>query len=157
MKIYLAAAFDHADDINIVRAALEEQGHVVTSSWLDEPPLGYNDEAYRRWERRARANEDIMDVRRSDAVAFFTFWPSTTGGRHWESGVALERSMTSGVRLIRVGPEENIFSLLSTIEGYETVPEFLDAMGEVAPRSRFVVRPALEYDFSALEHEFSEA
>lgn len=130
MKIYLAGAFDHAEDIRLVKMALEAMGHTVTSSWLDEPPLGYNDAAYDRWSRRARANEDIADVRRSDVVAFFTQWPSTTGGRHWECGVALERSNNGLCRLIRIGPDENIFSLLNSIEGYATVMDFLAAMGD---------------------------
>ena len=123
MKIYLSGAFDHRDDIRSIASALEAQGHVTTSHWVDEPPLVFDDTEFSLWERRARANDDVADVRRADVVVVIALWPSTTGGRYWEEGFAFGL----GKRIIRVGPPENMFSLLADIEHFDTVDAFLQS------------------------------
>lgn len=125
MRIFLAGAFNHRDEIKVVRAALEDQGHTVTSSWLDEPPLP---DVGTDWFRRATAITDLYDLEHSDAMALFTFWPSLSGGWHTELGVALNR----GIPVYRVGPEASFYSQLAA-ESYDTIDEFVAALADRTP------------------------
>lgn len=148
MRVFLAGAFNHQDDIKIVRAALEEQGHVVTSTWLDEPPIP---DVGKEWFHRGIAVVDRYDVERADTVAVFTFWPSLGGGYHTETGMALAWKK----RLIIVGPP-TFYGRLAD-ETYETAQEFIDAMGDEAPTTQQVVSawpiPAADYWQQFFEQE----
>jgi hypothetical protein len=127
LKIYVSGAFDHREELSGLAGGLIARGHEVTSNWLDEPPLVFNDTEYQTWERRARANEDMEDVRRADAIVFVTLWPSTTGGRHWEAGAAYAWGKT----MYRIGPIDNCFGHLSCITGFDSVNEFLQYLDGV--------------------------
>ncbi len=131
MKIYLSGAFDHADDIRVIEQTLTAAGHEVTSNWLHEPPILHSDPMHEKWEKRARANDDIADMYRSDAIAVFTQWPSTSGGRDVEKGIAItyQRFVRQDFRIMVVGPQSNVFDTLASVELYETIEEFLGAMG----------------------------
>ena len=132
MRIYVSGAFDHREELAVLAAGLEARGHQVTSSWLYEPPLVFDDTEFSVWERRARANDDMEDIRRADAIVFVTLWPSTSGGRHWEAGAAYAWDK----RMFRVGPIDNCFGHLSRIEHFDSFTEFLDFMSGTAPSDR---------------------
>ena len=72
-------------------------------------------------EGRAFAEDDVEDLRRSDVLLSFSEAPrsgKSRGGRHVEFGMALAFSMTRWppMRLIVVGPRENIFHCLPQVE-----------------------------------------
>ena len=124
MKVYLSGAFDHRDEVAGLSEFMGRAGITVTSNWLHEPPLAYDATEFDMWERRARANDDMADIRRADAFVYITLWPSTTGGRHVELGMALAWDK----RVIRIGPADNMFSHLATIESFETIEAFMQAI-----------------------------
>jgi nucleoside 2-deoxyribosyltransferase len=94
----------------------------VTSSWLNEPPIKAESD-HLDWEKRARANEDQLDIDRSDAVVVFNLYPSTTGGMHWETGYA----HGTGKPVYLVGPKTSVFHYQNHITHFLTVEAFLDA------------------------------
>jgi hypothetical protein len=123
-KVYLAAAFNDRQFIRGVRDTLAPYVE-VTSSWLDEPVIRAGESFREDWEKRARGNEDYLDIERSDVVAVFTAVPSTTGGLHFEAGLA--RGM--GKRVIVVGPKGNVFHYMNSIEQVKDAAELLIALG----------------------------
>ena len=124
MKVYLSAAFDHQEEVQRLADFLRMQGHTVTSNWLHEPPLAYDATGFAAWERRARANDDMADIRRADTLVYISLWPSTTGGRHVELGMALAWDK----RVIRIGPADNMFGHLATIEEYPGIGSFMHSV-----------------------------
>lgn len=122
MKIYLSGSFNLRQDIALLARELKSKGFEVTSSWLSEPEVRFDDAATEEWARRARANEDVEDIRRSDALIVFTRVPSTSGGLYWELGYA----DALGLDLYVVGPVLNVFMLRSKVNHYRTFAELLD-------------------------------
>jgi nucleoside 2-deoxyribosyltransferase len=122
-RLYFAASFADGDVIRAVRDAAEARSgyyYEVTSSWLNEPPIKAESE-HADWEKRARANEDQLDIDRSDAVVVFTDVESTSGGLHWETGYAVGR----GIPVYLVGPKRNVFHYQNHFAGwFETVAGF---------------------------------
>ncbi len=111
MRVYLAAGFGGQEDVRALAYHLRERGIIPTSSWLSEPVLKHdNEEEHRRW-MRGLANEDVEDIRRADGVVELTYWPSQTGGRHTELGIAIGMTVAGQRRkMVVVGvEEENIF------------------------------------------------
>jgi hypothetical protein len=118
MIIYLAAAYERADEMRGVRDALEASGHLVTSRWINhhdgEVPaaigsdaLNASPEAHYRY-----ALTDLEDLREADTMISFT--GGGRGGRHAEFGAAL----ILGKRLILVGQREHVFHTLPQVEHY---------------------------------------
>ena len=128
MKVYLAASFNDQARIRGVRDVLLPYVE-VTSSWLDEPPIQAFEQGREDWELRARGNEDYLDIARSDAVVVFTTEPSSTGGLHLETGLALGM----GKRVILVGPRGNVFHYMNSIEQVDTVADLLATLGFLLP------------------------
>ena len=61
-------------------------------------------------EKRARANEDLLDIVRSDAMLLVTYKDSTSGGFHVELGAAQMKSvMGSTMPIYLLGPKRNVF------------------------------------------------
>jgi hypothetical protein len=119
-NVYIAASFDTADAVRTLRDQLQNYVN-VTSSWCEEPPLVADDYREKPIEARYRANEDLLDIERSEIVAVFTDVPSTTGGLHVELGLAL----ALGKRIIVVGPRRNVFHYLNVVEHYPDVESFV--------------------------------
>tara|TARA_Y100000310_G_scaffold339889_1_gene433991 strand:- start:807 stop:1202 length:396 start_codon:yes stop_codon:yes gene_type:complete len=121
-KIYFSGSFDARDQIKLraTEFAARSLG-IVTSNWLREPEVRVED-GREDWVLRARANEDRIDVERSDALVVFTDTPSTTGGRHVEVGIALAHRIPVYV----IGPQENVFHYPSDVQHYQTWKEFLE-------------------------------
>lgn len=111
-RIYLSGSFHAVDEVREVAARFKEWGYEVTSSWLHEPPLEYDDPAAEEWQKRARANEDFLDIERSELVAVLTEWGSSSGGAHVELGMAAAMRK----ELYVVGPRLNVFHYLGRVD-----------------------------------------
>lgn len=119
-RIYLASRYSRREELCQVREALRELGWIVTPRWLNGDHQ-ISDEEMSSEERRAAkahfAAEDWEDLASSAITVSFTEEPrssSSRGGRHVEYGAAL----AMGQRCIVVGPAENVFHLLPSVELY---------------------------------------
>ena len=87
-KIYFSGSFDARETIQAHAQEFVDQSYgTVTSNWLLEPEVRVIDDGREDWVLRARANEDRIDVERSDAVVVFTDTryrsrPPDSGVRH---------------------------------------------------------------------------
>jgi hypothetical protein len=127
MKIYLAARYSRHLELQEVRADLEKLGHVVTSRWINGghqiSDEGLSVQA-KESERIRFATEDLMDLCEAQAIVAFTEIPrsaNSCGGRHVELGVAIGR----GMRVIVVGPRENVFCCLPSVEWHDNYVNFI--------------------------------
>lgn len=129
MKIYLAARYGRRDELRSYAADLAVRGHEVTSRWLsgshehNDPnvPEGTSEQ------QLAWAREDFQDLWWSDICISFTEAvgsPYSRGGRHVEFGIALALELSC----IIVGPRENIFHCLPTVDWYPDWPTALEAL-----------------------------
>lgn len=128
MKVYLCSRYSRRDQMRAFRATLVEQGHEVTSRWLDT-----------EWDRAEKGSSaappeyrekyaliDYEDVQACEVIVAFTEAPGDggRGGRHVEFGMAV----ALGKKLLVVGHRENIFHHLpqvNFVEGTEFVPDVL--------------------------------
>jgi nucleoside 2-deoxyribosyltransferase len=122
-NVYVAASFNTAAGVRALRDNLQDYVN-ITSSWCEEVPLMPDDYREQPQEARFRANEDYLDIERSDIVAVFTGVDSTTGGLHVELGVAIALKK----RIIVVGPRGNVFHYMNVVEHYPDVESFANRM-----------------------------
>tara|TARA_Y100000310_G_scaffold315082_1_gene365235 strand:+ start:1089 stop:1481 length:393 start_codon:yes stop_codon:yes gene_type:complete len=128
-KVYFSGSFDDRQQIKAyANEFVSRQFGTVTSNWLREPEVRVED-GREEWVLRARANEDRIDVERSDTVIVFTDTPSTTGGRHVEVGIALAHR----IPVFIIGPRENVFHYPSDVRQYPTWDDFLRGEFDVLP------------------------
>lgn len=80
MKVYIAGSWYDRENLRSVAGTLRFYGHVVTSRWLDV------DENCGKYES---ARMDKEDVERADVVIVFMDVPSSKGGYHVETGMAI--------------------------------------------------------------------
>lgn len=125
---YLAPRFARREEMQGYKAELEAQGHTVYGTWIDDP--------YPATEGRILGDpvlgaelalDDLREISKADTMIAFTELPGVhpnRGGRHVELGIALARDM----RVIVVGPRENVFHCLPDIAVYATWAEFLAAV-----------------------------
>jgi hypothetical protein len=114
-----------------VASDLEAMGHDVASRWVRRS-LDLQDAEATVEERRAWADDDIMDIMTSNCAIAFTedpVSPYARGGRHVEAGIALARrtmddfkQLDLPMRLICVGPRENVFYCLPDWEHFRDWP-----------------------------------
>lgn len=124
MRIYLAAPFTTQDRMRGIRDVLSTFGHEVTSSWIDLAEIGEATD-FDPDHCASHAASDTADLLRADAVAVFTeYGPSTTGGMHVETGIAL----AAGKRIFLVGPRRNIFHTLPKVEHFPDWPRLVMAL-----------------------------
>ena len=128
MRIYIAARYDRRFEMLGAASALERAGHHVTSHWIeggrgDDPAI-------------VPAVEDLIDLARADCLVSFTEDPgrnvpwAARGGRHVEFGVAV----ATGKRLCILGPRENIFHHLLSVETYASVADLIGGLNsKVSP------------------------
>lgn len=153
---YIAARFDRRDEMHyVVRLLKEELEITVNSRWITDEPVIVNAPAEEQEGLRQQwAMYDMVDVLDADTFIAFTedlsragsgkIWldgigsvpegiyiPSVwaRGGRHVELGIALAKAYydPGDMRMIVIGPRENIFCSLPTIEQYTTIQEFVGA------------------------------
>lgn len=119
MQIYLAAKFSRQDEMRTVREQLTNDGHRVTSRWLDEEPYCGPENLIPVYIMRRYATYDLEDIEDADAIVCFTE-PARTGptrgGRHVEFGYAL----ALGKLVYAVGDIENVFYSLPNVQRYKT-------------------------------------
>ncbi|WP_276973751.1 hypothetical protein [Ferrimicrobium acidiphilum] len=126
MKFYLAASYGRFHEIRQYSLALEEAGHIVTSSWCKGEYLE-NDADLLSPQYEHLAHEvlatDLGDLSNCDALVAFTESGdvSARGGRHVEMGIAIGM----GKRLFVVGCCENLFYLLAEHSRFDTFDDFL--------------------------------
>ena len=145
MKIYLAARYSRRLELCDYRIRLQQQGHTVTSRWLngahqidrDGMKLGALGEEYveagsdehAAQLRRHFASEDMSDVFAADLMIAFTEEPraeASRGGRHVELGLAL----ATGKTIYLVGPRENVFCWLPGIRQFSNIEACYSHMRE---------------------------
>ena len=115
MRIYLAGRFEDRFRLRAYRDRLVMAGHVVTSTWLDQPEgiSHENPEA----PYREIAEKDFGEITSSDALIVDTESVAPRGGREVEVGYALAQGLPVYVR----GPRRNVFHhLCSAIEEWAT-------------------------------------
>lgn len=134
--VYLAARYARRLEMHGPRDALVERGYRVISRWLDghELPNDWDEETHARL-RSDYARDDLQDLFEANVVVAFTEEPRAQltspgrGGRHVELGYALAmKHFGRPVRILVVGPKENIFCCLSEVEVYPSFPEALAAL-----------------------------
>ena len=109
MKLYLAAKFEQKMEMRKIRNFLQNDGHEVTSRWIDVEHEEDSSHTVTDADRREYAAMDVADVLAADALIAFSnprSEPAIGGGRHVEFGIALQ----AGRDIIVVGPiGEHIF------------------------------------------------
>lgn len=129
MKIYLCARYSRRDELRRLRERLQQQGHHITSRWLDttweqrdEKGSAAAPPEYRAY----HAVQDLEDVQAADCLLTITEEPRSggRGGRHVEFGVALALNK----RLLVVGHRENVFHHHPQVEFYSSIEDACQAL-----------------------------
>lgn len=124
-RVYLASRYSRREEMKEHAIELEENGFVVSSSWLKEtfdPNMTLS--ALEEADHQEIAEHDLDDVIGSDIMIFFAEDQNNQpprGGRHVEFGFAL----ALGVEIYVIGEKENIFHYLPNIKVF---PSFEDLM-----------------------------
>ncbi len=105
-RVYLSGPTREAVTLCAFAADLRDDGHQVTSRWLESySRRATGDEA-------SRAQRDLADLRSSEFLVALT-GPRVggRGGRHTELGVAIER----GLPIVLVGTVEHVFHHMAAV------------------------------------------
>lgn len=131
MKIYLAAQYARRDELKAMIPELESEGFFVTSRWLQENGnlngRLTNSPKYINAEFAAR---DLEDIDNCDELILFSEDPLSgipRGARHVELGYALG----IGKRVSVIGPRENIFHFLPTIQIHDDLESWMTCAAKV--------------------------
>lgn len=126
-KIYIAGKFEEQAIARAARTILEEKGHEVTSSWLDETPVDHAMTTEEEW--RTIAYRDLRDLRAADTVVVLN--AESGGCGMWiELGYALASPMVT-IYLVgelkgegrRVGGQRSVFCHLFRVTKINSVEE----------------------------------
>lgn len=112
--IYLAARYGRRDEMQGVAKVIEERGHTVTSSWIDEAQAENIDSAL----------VDLQDVDKAEVLVLFTDRHgsfNSGGGRHFEMGYAY----ATGKVVCVIGDRETLFCHLPGIHVFPDLEAFL--------------------------------
>jgi hypothetical protein len=140
-RYYFAARYSRNPELRAYRDDLLTAipGSVVTSRWIDCHPdiVGGLEQSFTPEALAADPAgcwkfglHDVEDLANATAIVSFTGnGGGGKGGRHIEHGIAMALDFYSAgpMRLIVVGPRENIFHCHPKTEVYSTWPEFLVA------------------------------
>lgn len=130
MRVYLSARYDRRFDLCLLQSDLARLGHLVVSRWINGSTEVLGDETLEALSNIAR--KDTLDLWGADCLIAFTEPPgpnSSLGCRHIELGFALAWEK----RVIVVGPVENAFHALPSIERYPTWIECMASLWSEAP------------------------
>jgi hypothetical protein len=124
MEIYLAGRFSDRFLFREIRSQLQEQGHHVTSRWIDrdDRPADHQwDETRYAYEC---ADQDIRDILDSQVFILHTAnvkeGSSNRGGLYVELGLAIAQNWTS---ILLCGPRTNVFTYIPKVIRVESWPE----------------------------------
>lgn len=124
-RLYIAAPFECQASALGLRQVLRGNGFVITSRWLDEPPIAMPDMTPDFCAVVAR--RDIVDIYNADAMVLVNpeeWRRAGTGGRHVEAGIALTRAMPFFI----LGVRSNVFHHLSSVDCAATEVELLEQL-----------------------------
>ena len=131
MKIYLAAQFKEQQLMREWRALLRQNGHMVTSRWLEVKESGL-DETHSP-DAIDEAFKDLYDIRMAEIVISHTLKRGdmfTGGGRHIEFGFALALEK----KLINVGGCESVFHRLPQVITVPTIEQAIEIVNNEAAK-----------------------
>ena len=120
MKIYVAS-HDQAEAKKIA-SELMRAGHVITSTWLDQPFLQTTD--HTEDECREIALRDCEEIRRSDALVLLSQEDECPGGKFVEVGIALGLLK----KIVVIGHRENMLMWHPSIMIVNTVRDVLEVL-----------------------------
>jgi hypothetical protein len=128
MKIYLAAKFELQKTMRDVRNFLTNDGHVITSRWIDVEHESDGAHTVTDELRVSYAQMDVDDVRAAEVLVAFSnhrHEPGIGGGRHVEFGIALQANKP----IIVVGPKgEHIFHYWPGVEHVAGIDELAERL-----------------------------
>jgi len=141
MKVYLAGRYDRRLELCGYADELRREGHTVDCRWLlgthqlhPSPEIVDIPNDSIPMEAAPFAQDDVEDIFKADTFIVFSERPdshSKRGGRHVEFGIALSlRRFTSRqppMRLVVIGPRENVFHCLPEIEVYGDWASFMSS------------------------------
>jgi hypothetical protein len=124
VRAYLSSAFTRKLELRALAEALRRAGHVVVSTWHDDPD---DRDDVMAEDAGDKAERDLAEIRQAEVFVAFTPG-SARGGRHFEAGFAC----ALGLRLIAVGPVvEHHFHRLRAVERVSTKAGLLRVLGGV--------------------------
>lgn len=115
-SIYIAS--HDQKEANRIATIVENEGHKITSTWLNE-----NFESTSKYsikDRKKIANRDYEDVMKSDVLILIS-GEQCSGGKFVEAGIALGL----GKRVIIAGRPENMLMYHPRIEIAKSIPELI--------------------------------
>lgn len=127
MKIYLAAQFKEQNLMKEWRKLLRQNGHYVTSRWLEVS------EATEKESASVEAAKDLHDIHASEIMISHTVNRGdlfTGGGRHIEFGFALALEK----KLINVGGYESVFHQLPQVITVSTIEQAIEIVNNEAAK-----------------------
>ena len=138
MLIYLAARYSRLEELQGYADDLRAVGHRVEARWLlgDHQIHEGADKVEAATvsvplEGRPFALDDYVDVLEADMLIAFSEEPraggASRGGRHVEFGMAL----AWGLKVVVVGPRENVFHTLREVNHFWRWSEALEALTEL--------------------------
>ena len=130
MDIYLAGRYGRREELAGYAKQLEAKGHHVTSRWLAGEHEA-KDEKPTMMEAQGWAEHDLDDIEYADWLVAFTEGPECTharGGRHVELGYAIALSRYCFMRIVIIGPRENVFCNLEEVEQFDSFEDFMGSL-----------------------------
>lgn len=122
LKVYIAARYGMRAEMQDVARYLTSIGIIITSRWINGNHESVGGDSFH--ENTRFATEDIEDLLASDACVSFTgsgnAIEKARGWRHVEFGYALALNK----RCVLVGPRENVFHFLPSVEWYANCLSF---------------------------------
>lgn len=124
MKMYLASAWERADEMDRYARLLRELGHEITSTWHTElgrhfvsRPMTKDQQTY----NATVAQLDLADLMRADAIVYF---PTRVygAGHHTEFGFALGK----GMKMFCVGEPVGVFPWHPMVLRFKNWEDFLE-------------------------------
>ncbi len=123
IKIYVSGSYAQQERLRRTAEFLLAQGHIVTSTWLNEKnkPFHLNQHEW----YHALAVKDLVDLAAADCIIMDTEGVSTTGGRYVEWGFALGRY--NMLKIVVGRKEEGVFTTLAdhNFKGWDEVLDYL--------------------------------
>ncbi len=126
-NIYLAAAYEKYEELQLIAKRLESFGHTITSRWISGKEASLDvlitDGTINGDVAAELAFKDMEDISFSDT--FVMLAGGGRGGRHWEAGFAYYLCAET----IIVGGREHLFHYLPNVKMFRTVEQAMEYLG----------------------------